>query len=62
MFQFKIDTRNFKKSVDACPDCKGLGQTGETSTVFADGKTKALGSGCPTCKGLGKLITNGGFR
>lgn len=54
MFQFKIDTSKFKKAVEVCPECKGLGQTTETATVFMDSKTKSLGSGCPICKGLGK--------
>lgn len=54
MFQFKLDTSKFKKAVNTCPECDGLGQTVETSTVFVGKKTISLGSGCPTCKGLGR--------
>jgi DnaJ-class molecular chaperone len=56
MFKFKVDSSNFKKALDVCPECNGFGQTGETVTIFVEGKTLHQGSGCPVCKGLGKLL------
>lgn len=51
MYKYVIDSSKFKKAVRVCPECNGLGQTRETETIFANGKTTQIGSGCPKCKG-----------
>lgn len=52
-----------RKHPNECPDCKGIGQTKETSTeVIQEGKrfrTIAQGSGCPRCHGIGRIEQRG---